>query len=990
MSQNFTSPQTILEKEALKMEQNLFGKPTKSLQANLFSKKWWYGRLLRWTLSNPEFKTQMFRFVDVFASLKTPKDITFFLKEYLGEELKGEKGQKMSQLIAHGASFVSPNLVSTFVSKQMKEMSRLFIIGENISSAYPTLTQMRKNKTGFTLDLLGEIALSEAEAQHYQEQYLQIIHELSQHSKDWSSEPIIDQDDRGAIPKVNLSIKVSSLDSLINPTAWQFSQNQIKNKLRPILKMAMDTHTFINIDMEQYAYKNLVLTAFKELILEKNFKDYPHFGLVIQAYLKDSLKDVQELKHFVQKRPAGLVIRLVKGAYWDYELISARQKNWPCPVYLTKAETDQNFLSCAECILKHYPSLRLAIGSHNTHSIARTLYIAQQMKIPQTALEIQMLYGMSEPFKHALIQKNYRFREYCPIGFPIPGMAYLVRRLLENTSNESFLRQQSSIHSTPSVPPKKTTPIVQKSWENAPLCDFSLPVHRECFQKALTDWKAKLPLEVPVVINHQLQFKTEKKVRENPSNLCQTVVKMSLADLNDCEQAIKESLKTFPLWNDTSVKKRSQLLFQLANQMEKNRYTLSALQVLEVGKSWESADADVCEAIDFCRYYAEEAIRLCQPKLTDCVLGEENFYSYRGRGVCAVIAPWNFPLAILTGMTVASLVSGNTVCIKPAEQSSATGYELMKLLLNCGIPKGVVHFLPGHGELVGAYLAKHKDIAIVSFTGSQEVGCSILEESYRLRDEQKNLIKKQNLKKCIVEMGGKNIIIVDDSADLDLAVAGVLESAFGFQGQKCSACSRVAVAESIREVFTKRLLQAVESLPIGSAEDPKNKIGPVIDAEALQKINLYIEEGKKTSRLLTKRNPLKETYFIPPVIFTDVPSDSRLLREEIFGPVLVLIPFSNLDQAITIANDCKFALTGGFYSRSPSRIEQIKRNLQVGNLYINRSCTGAIVKRHPFGGFKMSGLGSKAGGPDYLKQFMNPVVTTENTVRKGGFSPHLF
>ena len=457
---------------------------------------------------------------------------------------------------------------------------------------------------------------------------------------------------------------------------------------------------------------------------------------------------------------------------------------------------------------------------------------------------------------------------------------------------------------------------------------------------------------------------------------------VSQADPSDCDRATQQAVEQFPLWSQTS--KRAELLLTLANKMESQRYKLSALQTLEVGKTWAEADADVCEAIDFCRYYAEEMLRIQTPRLTDSVLGEESFYSYQGRGPALVIAPWNFPLAILTGMTVASLVTGNTVLIKPAEQSSAIAYELMKLLMECGLPAGVAQFLPGKGEETGTYLVKQKDTEVIAFTGSRETGCSILETAYKVSNG------KNKLKRCIVEMGGKNAIIVDDSADLDMAVEGVVQSAFEFQGQKCSACSRVLVAENILKLFTERLIHAVQSWKIGPAEKPDTQIGPVVDLQAFKKIHNYITEGKNTARLLSKTKPCsKEGYFINPVVLDQVPSDSPLLKEEIFGPVLVLIPFKNLESAIQIANNTEFALTGGFYSRSPSRIKQVKQQLKVGNLYINRTCTGALVKRHPFGGFKMSGLGHKAGGPDYLKHFMNPIVVTENTVRRG-FSPHLF
>ena len=982
----------IQEKDVLKMGIELFGS-TQKPQKNLFSKKWWYGNLMQWTLSNPHFKTPLFRFVDVFPSLNKKEDIPFFLNEYLNGNKK--EPLVLPPFLKKSISLLSPSMLSTFISKQMTEMSRLFIIGENLSSILPALKQMKKDNTAFTLDLLGEATLSEKEATVYQNRYFQIIDQLSNEVKTWEHNTLTDTDERGEpIPAVNLSIKISSLDSQIHTVAWEESKKRIKNKLRLLFQKAVNTNTFINIDMEQYEYKTLTLQVFKELISESEFKNYPHFGIVIQAYLRESLNDLRELSEFIKKHSTPINIRLVKGAYWDYEIIQASQHNWPCPVYLNKAESDINFEVCTDLILKSYPYLRLSVGSHNIRSIAYALSLNQKLNIPEKATEVQILYGMADNIKTHLIQKGWRVRQYCPIGTPIPGMAYLVRRLLENTANESFIRSWQKntnnikdLLKVPEISKDQNNSTIKpdnKKFKNTAPLDFSFIHHRLNFQKALKEWKVKLPLTIPLIINNEKKTSSKIFKRENPSHPSQTVALISQATKEDCNHAIKHAIELFPSWRQTTVSQRNQLLVSLADKMEKHRYSLAALQVLEVGKGWEAADADVCEAIDFCRYYAEEILKLGTPQLTNSVLGEESFHSWQGRGLAVVIAPWNFPLAILTGMTVACLVTGNTVLIKPAEQSSAMAYELMNLLMECGLPAGVAQFLPGKGEETGAYLIEQKETELIAFTGSKKVGCTILEKVNQVSSRQ------NKLKKCIIEMGGKNAIIVDDSADLDMAVAGVMESAFEFQGQKCSACSRVLVAETIEQQFTNRLVEAIQSLTIGPAEKPEMRIGPVVDSAAVKKISFYIEEGKKSAKLISKEIACpKEGYFINPAVFNQVPPDSPLCTEEIFGPVLILIPFTNLNKAIQIANNTEFALTGAFYSRSPSRIETVKKALQVGNLYINRNCTGALVKRHPFGGFKMSGLGHKAGGPEYLMQFMNPKVVTENTVRRG-FSPHLF
>jgi RHH-type proline utilization regulon transcriptional repressor/proline dehydrogenase/delta 1-pyrroline-5-carboxylate dehydrogenase len=416
--------------------------------------------------------------------------------------------------------------------------------------------------------------------------------------------------------------------------------------------------------------------------------------------------------------------------------------------------------------------------------------------------------------------------------------------------------------------------------------------------------------------------------------------------------------------------------------MRRRRFELSAWQVYECGKPWREADADVAEAIDFCDFYGKEMIRLAVPQRRD-VPGEENATFYEPRGITIVIAPWNFPLAILCGMTTAALVTGNPVIMKPAEQSSIVAAKLMEIFQEVGVPPGVVAYLPGIGEEIGPELTRHPDVALIAFTGSKGVGLLINREAAETPAGQ------DHVKRVLAEMGGKNAIIIDDDADLDEAVLGVMHSAFGYQGQKCSACSRAIVLEPIYERFLHRLIEATRGLKIGPADDPGCAVGPVIDAEARSRIEGFIAKGKSECTLVfaTDVGLLgKEGHFVGPHIFADVQPNAAIAQEEIFGPVLAVIKVGDLDEALKMANGVPYALTGGLYTRSPSHIARIKREFRVGNLYINRKITGALVDRQPFGGFKLSGIGSKAGGPDYLLQFLLPRTITENTLRRG-FAP---
>ncbi len=439
--------------------------------------------------------------------------------------------------------------------------------------------------------------------------------------------------------------------------------------------------------------------------------------------------------------------------------------------------------------------------------------------------------------------------------------------------------------------------------------------------------------------------------------------------------------------------------------MERRRFELSAIEVLETAKPWREADADVSEAIDFCNFYGREMIRMAENPRRRDIPGETNEYYYQPRGVVGVIAPWNFPLAILTGMTVAALVTGNTVIMKPAEQSSVIARELMEAFEEAGLPAGVLNYLPGPGRIVGEAMTRSPKVAMIAFTGSREIGCRINRTAAEIMTTQ------PALKKVIAEMGGKNATIVDADADLDEAIKGVLYAAYGYAGQKCSASSRCIVLAPVYERFIERLVEAAKSIQVGPAEDCGTYLPPVIDEGAFNKIREYIAIGKQESRcvldgdsdervLALRRKSAEgvdrskveaskskmEGYFLGPTIFADVAPNARIAQEEIFGPVLAVIKARDIEHAIEILNNTDYALTGGIFSRSPANIEKARRECEVGNFYINRKITGALVDLQPFGGFRMSGIGSKAGGPDYLVQFCEPRCVTENTLRRG-FAP---
>jgi len=519
-----------------------------------------------------------------------------------------------------------------------------------------------------------------------------------------------------------------------------------------------------------------------------------------------------------------------------------------------------------------------------------------------------------------------------------------------------------------------------EEFRNEPPTDFSREENRDSMRRALA---RAIPAEVrPLLIGGKAISKNDTLESINPSHKRQTIGRVARATADDAETAIAAAKSGFDDWRDQTFSHRADLLLRVADQLRRRRFAIAALETLECGKPWREADADVAEAIDFCVFYAQQARRFDSPDHCD-VLGETNSHFYEPRGVAVVIAPWNFPLAILCGMTAAAVVTGNTVIMKPAEQSSLVAAELVDAFTHENAPPGGVSFLPGVGEEVGPALVDHPDVAIIAFTGSRQVGLSIQKSAAQTP------VGQSHVKRVIAEMGGKNAIIVDSDADIDEAIRAIVVSAFGYAGQKCSACSRLILLEDIHDKLLPRLIEAIKSIRTGPAEDPDTFVGPVIDQEAFNRINQAIERGKTEAKLIHATDVgalADEGFYIGPHVFADVNSKTSLAQDEIFGPVLAVMKARDLDHAVELANGVPYALTGGLFSRSPTNIETIKRRFRVGDLYINRKITGALVGRQPFGGFKLSGIGSQAGGRDYLLQFLLPRVVTENTLRHG-FTP---
>ncbi len=967
---------------------------------SVFKKDFWAGKVMDWCMCNEAFKLQMFRFVDVFPYLSRSESVARHLQEYFCATEEDFPASLQWGLNKLSPSSIAAKLVAKTIAANISGMARQFIVGVDARDSLSALKKIRKDGVAFTADLLGEAVVSEREAGEYFDRYMDLLDIMSEDQRKWKALGGGKDDlDWGYAPKVNISIKPSAMYSQMDPKSFDLSIFRAKERLRPILRKAVSTGSFVLLDMEHTTLKNLTLALYKSLLDEEEFKSYPHTGIVIQAYLKDSEKDLLDLIQWAKERGRRITVRLVKGAYWDAEVILAKQKNWEIPVFTRKYETDANFEKLSVLLLENHQYVSYACASHNIRSISYVVEKARELNVPEEHLEFQVLYGMAEPVRTALRKAGLKLRLYAPIGEMIPGMAYLVRRLLENTANESFLRQSFAEgtskeyllrnplellaeHPEPETPAPDAPEYGDKGlFRNLPVYDWTIEAARREFAGALQEVRDKLGVKVPLYIGGQAVSTGREIVSTNPNKPSEVIGTVSSAGQAEAEKAVAAARGVFPAWRDTEPRKRAEYLFRAAEAAKKRRAYLAALQVLEVGKNWSEADADVAEAIDFLEYYGREMIRLAPRRRMGRAPGELSQMFYEPRGAGVVIAPWNFPFAISVGMTAAAIVTGNTVVYKPASQSPMVGAAMYEVFAEAGLPAGVLNFLPGPGGEIGDFLVAHPDTAFVAFTGSMDVGLRII----RLAADTPE--GAMGVKNVIAEMGGKNAIIVDSDADIDEAVVHTVYSAFGFQGQKCSACSRVIVLEENYEKFTGRLVEAARSINICPSEQPECYMGAVIDSGAREKIMSYIELGKKEGRVLLSREmPEMEGHYVPLTIVDQIRPDSRLAQEEIFGPVLSVLKVKDMDEALQVANGTRFALTGGIFSRSPENIDRARREFRVGNLYINRGCTGAIVERHPFGGFKLSGIGSKAGGPDYLLQFTVPRVVVENTLRRG-FAP---
>ncbi len=947
----------------------------------------WTKQVLQWCLADPQVKAQVLRFIDCLPCLRSPQAIVRHVREYFPtDQLRLPVPLRLGVSLSRPGLITAP-AVAFGVHQLVEQVARQFIAGSTTNEAAALIQRMGAQGLLVSFDVLGEQVTSEQEAERYAERYRTVLRSL--HGAVTAAPPAgPGREDR---PVIHLSLKPSSLSAHLDPLSFEESLERAMARLRPIAELACEVGAALTLDMEQHELRDLTVALAKRLLGEAGVGERIQLGIVVQAYLRDSEPVVAALVEWLQAHRRRLAIRLVKGAYWDSEVAISRQRGWTAPVYLEKWQTDLAFERLTEQLLAHHTLINTEIASHNVRSIAHAMAVAEELGVSSRQLELQFLYGMGDAIQAAVSQLGYPVRIYTPMGELIPGMAYLVRRILENTSNESFLRQDFWTEAQPDEllrtpgprPAASPAPVAVSSDEpdvSEPLLNAAIREQREQFARALDAVRGELGRTYPLLLGGQ-EVQTDSTIMSlNPAHPAQAVGRVASAGPPEVQRAVQAAEAAQRRWQMVPPAERADCLQRAARLLQARRWWFAALEVYEVGKPWREADADVVEAIEYLEYYSASMRLLASGRRLPQRPGEWNRYLYQPRGVCAVIAPWNFPLAILTGMASAALVAGNVVILKPAEQSPVIAYHAVRLLHEAGIPTDVLQYVPGLGQEAGETLVRHPAVRLIMFTGSKTVGLGILEAASRVADGQRFV------KHVVTEMGGKNAIIIDEDADLDAAIKGVTASAFSYQGQKCSAASRVIVHDAVYERVMERLVGAADGLVVGDPVSPDVDLGPLIDQEALTRVTTAIARGPEAARLLYRspsaRLP-KDGYCVGPTVFAEVDPRSPLAQEELFGPVLCAFRVKTFEDALQLANDADYGLTGGVYSRSPSHVEQAVQAFEVGNLYINRPTVGALVGRQPFGGFKLSGLGTKAGGPDYLLQLMVPKTVCESTARHG-------
>ncbi len=847
---------------------------------------------------------------------------------------------------------VGEPLIRESLKKAMQLIGGQFVLGENIEQALKHSSYYKAYR--FSYDILGEGARSDEQAKNYTNSYLEGISLIAKTiSKDT---PLF------SVPSI--SVKLSALHARYQLTKREQVMNELLPRLIEIILHAKQAGMMVSIDAEESSRLDIELEIFEKLLENPEFAGWNGIGFVLQAYQKRAFYIIDWLAQKAKKHNIIIPVRLVKGAYWDSEIKWAQLLGLPSyPVFTRKEHTDISYMACAAKILAQCEIFYPQFATHNARTISTIISLSEKYGWEKGSFEFQRLHGMGEAL-HNIIVKHMPSRIYAPIGAHKDLLAYLIRRLLENGANSSFVHLL--LDRGKSVQEILADPVATAK-ANMSFYNPSIPLPQNLYgtqrkNSAGIDFGNKAQLKA--LLDGTAPF-----------------IKLPLPDIKDTSMeelhsAITTAKKAFPKWEATTVEERAKILERCGDLIEESAHELIALCVREAGKTLPDSISEIREAADFCRFYAAEARMIMNPNLISGPTGENNVLSMHPRGIFACISPWNFPLAIFIGQVVASLVTGNCVIAKPAEQTPVIAKRAVDILYEAGIPRDVLHLIAGKGETIGAELVTNKSINGVVFTGSLETSGHI----------QKSLATRGDLIPLIAETGGQNCMVVDSSALIEQAVDDIIISAFNSAGQRCSALRVLYVQQDIADKLLTLLTGAMQELKIGDPYKLDTDIGAVIDAQAQAKLLAHIAYMKKTAKFIAS-SPLPENlagYFVAPHIFEI--SDISEPQREIFGPILHIIRFPSdaLEQVADNINSTGYGLTFGIHSRINKNINLLAAKVRAGNIYVNRNMIGATVGVQPFGGEGLSGTGFKAGGPHYLLRFLSERTTSINIAAIGG------
>lgn len=844
-------------------------------------------------------------------------------------------------------------LIREALKQAMKFIGSQFVLAETIEEAISSGKNYTDKGYRFSYDMLGEGARNDKQSKNYIESYLSAIEQIGKNID--KTMPFFE--------RPGISIKLSALHPRYILVKRGLVMQELLPRLKNIVQNAKEAGIAVAIDAEESSRLDIELLLFEELLKDQKLAGWNGIGFVLQAYQKRAFYIIDWLARQAKLHNRVIPLRLVKGAYWDSEIKWAQMQGLPSyPVFTRKEHTDLSYLACANKILSNHDFFYPQFATHNSRTISSIVSLGEKYGWQKGSFEFQRLYGMGEAL-HDILVKDFPSRIYAPIGRHKDLLAYLIRRLLENGANSSFVHL-----------------LADDSKSDAEILADPISVIKKGFSSP------EIPLPKNLYASQRnnsagIDFGNAEQLKKLQDGIAQFLEKpiatIKDADTKILQDTIFEAEKSFQEWSETSVNERAAILDCTADLIEKNAYELISLCIREAGKTQSDSVAEIREAADFCRYYAQQARTLMQPDKMVGPAGESNVLSLHPRGIFACISPWNFPLAIFMGQVAAALVTGNCVIAKPAEQTPQIAARAVEILYEAGIPRSVLHLVCGGGDTIGAALVANKNIAGVVFTGSLETAQLI---SLSLAKRGGAIIP------FIAETGGQNCMVVDSSALLEQAVDDIIISAFGSTGQRCSSLRVLYVQEDIADELIGLLTGAMQELKVGDPAEADTDIGPVIDLQAQNMLLEHIKKMKNSAKLkgFTWMPMGLNGFFIPPHTF-EISSIAEL-EHEIFGPILHIIRFKagELEEVVDSVNSTGYGLTFGIHSRINDHIELLASKVKAGNIYVNRSMIGATVGVQPFGGEGLSGTGPKAGGPHYLLRFLNERTITINSAAIGG------